>query len=93
MVRLVLTLLALALFPACGWAEGNLRLTITAQGNPHPVVGEMVPVVIRAVYDRKIANEKLEIAPSDSFDWIQTCLLYTSPRQRDKRQSRMPSSA
>ena len=72
MVRLVLTLLALALFPACGWAEGNLRLTITAQGNPHPVVGEMVPVVIRAVYDRKIANEKLEIAPSDSFDWIQT---------------------
>ena len=25
--------------------------------------------------------------------WIETCLLYTSPSPRDKRQSRMPSSA
>ena len=29
--------------------------------------------------------------PSDLWDW--TCLLYTSPSPRDKRQSRMPSSA
>ena len=27
------------------------------------------------------------------FDWNQNCLLYTSPSPRDKRQSRMPSSA
>ena len=26
-------------------------------------------------------------------NWKQTCLLYTSPSPRDKRQSRMPSSA
>ena len=26
-------------------------------------------------------------------DWFDTCLLYTSPSPRDKRQSRMPSSA
>ena len=44
---------------------------------PHPrhetvVVGEMVPVTLRAVYDRKVAREGLEIAPSESFDWIQT---------------------
>ena len=32
----------------------------------------MVPVTLRAVYDRKVAREGLEIAPSDSFDWIQT---------------------
>ena len=25
--------------------------------------------------------------------WSETCLLYTSPSPRDKRQSRMPSSA
>ena len=25
--------------------------------------------------------------------WLKTCLLYTSPSPRDKRQSRMPSSA
>ena len=28
------------------------------------------------------------------FDWqVESCLLYTSPSPRDKRQSRMPSSA
>jgi hypothetical protein len=32
----------------------------------------MVPVTLRAVYDRKVALQKLTIAPSDSFDWIQT---------------------
>ena len=26
-------------------------------------------------------------------DWVYGCLLYTSPSPRDKRQSRMPSSA
>ena len=29
----------------------------------------------------------------DSFDIFRNCLLYTSPSPRDKRQSRMPSSA
>ena len=29
----------------------------------------------------------------DFFDQIKSCLLYTSPSPRDKRQSRMPSSA
>ena len=28
-----------------------------------------------------------------SIPWSYTCLLYTSPSPRDKRQSRMPSSA
>lgn len=69
MVRLLLLLLWLA-GPAL--AEGNLKLTILADGTPHPVVGEMVNVTIRAVYDRKVANDKLEIAPTDAFDWIQT---------------------
>ena len=27
------------------------------------------------------------------LDWSEDCLLYTSPSPRDKRQSRMPSSA
>ena len=30
---------------------------------------------------------------SDDEDQTKTCLLYTSPSPRDKRQSRMPSSA
>ena len=28
-----------------------------------------------------------------SLNWVHSCLLYTSPSPRDKRQSRMPSSA
>lgn len=35
------------------------------------VVGEMIPVTIRGVYDTEIALEEMEIAPSPSFDWVQ----------------------
>ena len=68
MVRL-LALLCLMAAPA---SAQEMRLTI----EPHPragevVAGEMVPVTIRAVYDLKVANEKLEIAPSEAFDWLQ----------------------
>ena len=30
---------------------------------------------------------------TDEIRWVNACLLYTSPSPRDKRQSRMPSSA
>ncbi len=70
MVRWIILLIWLS-FPAV--AEGNLRLSIeTAPRDFPPVVGEMVEVTIRAVYDRKIANEKLEIVAGDGFDWVQT---------------------
>ena len=32
-------------------------------------------------------------APDVTLGWYAICLLYTSPSPRDKRQSRMPSSA
>lgn len=72
--RLLAMLLLWVLSAPPLWAEGDLRLTILAAdpGTAQPVVGEMVAVTIRAVYDRKIANERLEIAPTDAFDWIQT---------------------
>ena len=65
-------LLALFLLPGAAAAE-----SLTLAFVPHPrhetvVVGEMVPVTLRAVYDRKVARQRLEIAPSESFDWIQT---------------------
>jgi hypothetical protein len=70
-VRLLLALV-LALAPVLGAAE-----SLTLSFVPHPahesvIAGEMVPVTLRAVYDRKVAREALEIAPSDSFDWVQT---------------------
>ena len=37
--------------------------------------------------------EQLEQSEGDEFDRLFLCLLYTSPSPRDKRQSRMPSSA
>ena len=48
---------------------------------------------VKAFFDKigttvEIKNEKLSI----NF-WSTSCLLYTSPSPRDKRQSRMPSSA
>ena len=33
------------------------------------------------------------LAPNYEIDTYSTCLLYTSPSPRDKRQARMPSSA
>ena len=45
---------------------------------------------------KKIVQRKIEeslIASKIKSSWYLACLLYTSPSPRDKRQSRMPSSA
>ena len=38
-------------------------------------------------------TNEVEIQTESLFDVLSICLLYTSPSPRDKRQSRMPSSA
>ena len=43
------------------------------------------------VYDR--TQIALDLVGKPKEDQYQVCLLYTSPSPRDKRQSRMPSSA
>ena len=71
MVRLALLLLLLAGVARAEQPEGK-SLVILAEPRARPVVaGEMVPVTIRGVYDTEIALERMEIAPSPSFDWIQ----------------------
>ena len=40
-----------------------------------------------------VSGEVYNLAQKQSFIDVYTCLLYTSPSPRDKRQSRMPSSA
>ena len=74
-----------------------------------PVVGlyaSLVPLVVytllgtsttlsvgpMAVVSLMTASALSQVAESGSQDYI-ACLLYTSPSPRDKRQSRMPSSA
>ena len=42
----------------------------------------------------RLADESVCVGPAASTDsYLNICLLYTSPSPRDKRQSRMPSSA
>ena len=73
--------------------ENNIRLqAIIDRG----AGGGGEPNVLAAL-DAQSAN-KVPIWSNLSSDqsaetWFQTCLLYTSPSPRDKRQSRMPSSA
>ena len=44
-------------------------------------------------YDNKGGDDIESLIVENFFDCLDTCLLYTSPSPRDKRQSRMPSSA
>ena len=61
----------------------------------NPLFGETALEVV----EKALAGEEVEsyiVVPSEAFDSAeaaQACLLYTSPSPRDKRQSRMPSSA
>ena len=52
----------------------------------------------KVIISRKAANERpsklgLRVGQKISLRYLISCLLYTSPSPRDKRQSRMPSSA
>ena len=67
---------------------------------------ELLRFAYKLTTDREEANDLLQetslkaldneekYTPDTNFKgWMYTCLLYTSPSPRDKRQSRMPSSA
>ena len=47
----------------------------------------------QAVYDIRYRARREDIDLKAAFAQYMSCLLYTSPSPRDKRQSRMPSSA
>ena len=69
--------------------QNHLRLAVGDQADPQDVVRQLVGLQYRrttgeiARGDIRLRGEVLDIC----------CLLYTSPSPRDKRQSRMPSSA
>ena len=67
--------------------NGFVELRDTAQDAPGP---HQVKVEVKA---SGICGSDLHVY-RDTINYnIKTCLLYTSPSPRDKRQSRMPSSA
>ena len=72
------------------------RLHIEPEVNPPPLLKPKTISIRRSYSDtgllRKSNTTKMYYSNSDS-KIAETCLLYTSPSPRDKRQSRMPSSA
>ena len=54
------------------------------------MVEQVKAAIIKSSASGKIGDGKIFISPIDE---VVSCLLYTSPSPRDKRQSRMPSSA
>ena len=60
------------------------KILYAVKTNPHP---EVIKTIIES------GVEQFDVASIEEIKNIRTCLLYTSPSPRDKRQSRMPSSA
>ena len=66
--------------------EDNLLDEETAKSAAEEAQKTRVPFVTHLVQSELVAAKDIATSASD-------CLLYTSPSPRDKRQSRMPSSA
>ena len=60
---------------------------------PNLTIGPMVCKSLRDYGVKEFIDVHLMIDPVDELAQSFICLLYTSPSPRDKRQSRMPSSA
>ena len=66
---------------------GSLPGTLSIQPDATP------PDIILIDYNQTNATRKQLATPEECLPYLNSCLLYTSPSPRDKRQSRMPSSA
>ena len=72
--------------------DANLQKILTE----NPSILNNIPQQDKTTFDNKLISENQNVANTDNnlqIDLSQACLLYTSPSPRDKRQSRMPSSA
>ena len=69
--------------------------TVIYPGSFDPLTNGHLDVVERAskLFDRVIVAVAANADKQPMFTQSERCLLYTSPSPRDKRQSRMPSSA
>ena len=80
--------------PAVVGQQGLLRGTKTGWSNP---LGQQRSNLQRFQYridDQRLLREHwVHVDSNGGLPAVSTCLLYTSPSPRDKRQSRMPSSA
>lgn len=65
---MVIRLALLLLLFTCNAHAESLRLQVP---DVHPVVGEMIPIVIRGEYSRRITLETLTFPDSGAYDWMQ----------------------
>ena len=75
-----------------GWFEGFLALlylVVTGSGIYGLLITRVIPKRLTAIGEEVV----FERIPALRLQLANDCLLYTSPSPRDKRQSRMPSSA
>ena len=72
--------------------ESKLRDLLDGKVSPEEVDDPNLISLIERIYGAE-ALEKLGLRQTESEPRMFSCLLYTSPSPRDKRQSRMPSSA
>ena len=69
---------------------------VVADGDTLGLIGEMYQTPVRVIQRLNDLHPDSIIYPGETLrvpTQLQSCLLYTSPSPRDKRQSRMPSSA
>ena len=99
--RVIVSGWILLLLPIVGAvaAEGLPRTQFNFK-TPSPVAYEVAPLAKRAegprwlqAHDRDRPGVRVEFGSQIILRLAKGCLLYTSPSPRDKRQSRMPSSA
>ncbi|PZX52880.1 oxygen tolerance protein BatD [Cereibacter changlensis] len=70
MVMLRAVLLCLLASPGLAELPAKSLEIIAAPTSPSIVVGEMIPVTLRGVYDKRATREELTLRPSDAFDWL-----------------------
>ena len=76
--------------------DAGTDITNVATANATPASGNYTPITDDAVVTVEApapASTLTKVASNDTDVQVGDCLLYTSPSPRDKRQSRMPSSA
>ena len=73
------------------WPRIDLERTVLVD---HPLsaipLGRTAATIAEVAFTVQLA---LFLTDAGAGEWLWSCLLYTSPSPRDKRQSRMPSSA
>ena len=74
------------------WVGGGVTFA-NEKNHSKKINKKMAKKALASILSKFKTEKRLDLVDDISFKKPKTCLLYTSPSPRDKRQSRMPSSA